>query len=254
MKIKYKKIKHKDKKQLKISFCTTCMGRLYHLKETLPSNLEKSNSYFNLEFIILNYNSFDGLEDWVKKNMMKHIKTGKIVYYKTIEPKYFKMSHSKNIAHRLGTGDLLFNLDADVFINKEICHYINKMFKKDKLLIARNSGRICLFSEFFHKVRGYEEKMIGWGQDDKDFYWRCITFLGMHGEEHLHEMTHKIPHGRKETMSNFDPRFKNLGQTRRYNRKIAKSRTKESWKDINKEGYGCGTVYKNFSHIPIVLT
>ena len=81
----------KKKPKLKISFCIPCMGRLHHLQETLPKNIEESSSY-DAEFIVLDYNSSDGLERWMKGNMMSHIKSGKVVYYKTIEPKYFKMS------------------------------------------------------------------------------------------------------------------------------------------------------------------
>ena len=32
-------------KGYKISFCTTCMDRLYNLKETLPKNIEDNESY-----------------------------------------------------------------------------------------------------------------------------------------------------------------------------------------------------------------
>jgi len=70
------------------------------------------------------------------------------------------------MAHRLATGNVLFNLDADTFINDTICDYINEALKKDELLIFRHSGSVCLLSKFFNKVRGYEEKIIGWGQDD----------------------------------------------------------------------------------------
>ncbi|KKL80749.1 hypothetical protein LCGC14_2001600, partial [marine sediment metagenome] len=53
------------RKIYKISFCTTCMGRLYNLKETLPKNIEANGEYPNVEFVILDYNSSDGLGDWV---------------------------------------------------------------------------------------------------------------------------------------------------------------------------------------------
>jgi cellulose synthase/poly-beta-1,6-N-acetylglucosamine synthase-like glycosyltransferase len=256
MYIKYKKkqkYKKKNKSLLKISFCTTCMGRLHHLKKTLPENLSNSKKYQNSEFIVLDYNSSDGLEDWMKDNMMQEINNGRVVYYKTFEHKYFKMSHSKNMAHRLATGDVLFNLDADTFINNKICGYINEELK-DELLIFRHSGSVCLLSKFFHKVRGYEEKMIGWGQDDKDLYWRCINFLDMHDGGFFEGMTEKMGHKRVETVAQFDPEFKSLGRTRRYNRRITRSRTEESWRDVNKNGYGCGIVYKNFSNKPIYLS
>ena len=238
--------------QLKISFCIPCMGRLHHLKETLPNNIEKSNNY-NVEFIVLNYNSADKLDEWMKDNMMDHIETGKIVYYKTIEPEYFKMSHSKNMANRLGTGDLLFTLDADIFILQDICRYCNEVFQEDRLLVDRNCGSICLFADFFHKARGYDESMIGWGQEDKDFHDRCTKFLGMHGGKCFPNMFHTIEHSNDERVLYLNPKFKYRRGTNRHNKNIKENRTEESLKEINKDGYGCGIVYKNFSNIPIVL-
>ena len=93
--------KNNIKKYHKISFCTTCMGRLERLKETLPKNIEDNKNYPNLEFVIIDYNSNDGLWDWMKNNMIKHIESGKISYYRTEEPKYFDMSHSRNIAFKV---------------------------------------------------------------------------------------------------------------------------------------------------------
>ena len=81
-------------KNYKISFCTTCMDRLHNLKETLPKNIKDNEEDDDLEFVILDYNSSDGLEEWVKNNMMEYIDSGRLVFYRTEEPKYFDMSHS----------------------------------------------------------------------------------------------------------------------------------------------------------------
>jgi len=105
---------HKEvTKNYAISFCTTCMGRLYNLKETLPQNIEDNKAYPNLEFVILDYNSKDNLWEWMSRNMMDHILSGRVSYYRTTEPKYFSMSHSRNIAYKVAKGEIVNNLDAD---------------------------------------------------------------------------------------------------------------------------------------------
>ncbi|GAG26081.1 unnamed protein product, partial [marine sediment metagenome] len=86
-----KEFKNEVTKYHSISFCTTCMGRLYNLKETLPINFKDNESYPDLEFVILDYNSNDNLGEWMKNNMMHHIESGKVSYYRTTEPKYFSM-------------------------------------------------------------------------------------------------------------------------------------------------------------------
>ena len=178
------------KKMYNISFCITCMDRLYDLKETLPKNIEDNKSYPNLEFVILDYNSNDGLGKWMKKNMMQHIESGKVVYYRTTEPKYFDMSHSRNIAFKVATGDIVNNLDADNYTRRldiekpEICwaEYLNRMansasecpknpiFAKGKQLLH---GRIGFFKNDFLNLGGYDEGLEGYGHDDQDLMQRA---------------------------------------------------------------------------------
>ncbi len=180
--------KNKVIKYHKISFCTTCMGRLERLKETLPKNIEDNKDYPNLEFIIIDYNSNDGLWDWMKDNMMRHIESGKVSYYRTTEPKYFDMSHSRNIAFKVATGNIVNNIDADNFTSKHdlqykecwasyinrIAHEIPKkaIFVKSK---QRMHGRIGFYKkEFIEILGGYDEKIKGYGHDDKDLVHRAL--------------------------------------------------------------------------------
>ena len=46
---------------MKLSFCTTCMNRVEHLKKTLPHNIELLNKFDNSELVIVNYDSKDDL-------------------------------------------------------------------------------------------------------------------------------------------------------------------------------------------------
>ena len=50
----------------KISFCTVCMNRLQYLMQTLPVNIAGNIDYPNLEFVVLNYNSKDDMENWIR--------------------------------------------------------------------------------------------------------------------------------------------------------------------------------------------
>ena len=45
-----------------ISFCITCMNRLKHLQETLEKNILDNFLVDEVEFVVLDYNSQDGLE------------------------------------------------------------------------------------------------------------------------------------------------------------------------------------------------
>ncbi len=48
---------------MKISYCIPMMNRLFHLKETLQKNILDTN-HLDVEFIILNYNSKDKMNEW----------------------------------------------------------------------------------------------------------------------------------------------------------------------------------------------
>jgi len=127
---KHNKFKKKKKKKFKISFCMTCMNRLHHVKQTLETSILANRPYKNVEFVLLDYNSKDGLGQWVKNKMMKDIESGILNYYQMTNPKprYFNVPHAKNIAHKLGTGDILCNLDADNFGYKNDTNYIMDVF------------------------------------------------------------------------------------------------------------------------------
>src|SRR6187402_755906 len=112
----------------KISFCIVCMNRLHQLKETLKANIIDNEDYEQLEFILLDYNSKDGLEVWVKENFYDFIATGRLIYYRTDLPQNWDPSHSKNVAFKLASGEIICNLWADYFAGAGFASYINEQF------------------------------------------------------------------------------------------------------------------------------
>lgn len=164
-------------KKYKISFFTVCMNRLHHLKETLPKNIEDNLAYGNVEFVVLNYNSNDGMDEWIKNEMHPFIKSGILKYFKTNEPKVFHMSHSKNVVARCTSGDIICNIDADNFIGENFADYINKQFLQQKNIFLTTDkgtasrdcyGRICMKKYDFLKCTGYDESMELYGFEDID--------------------------------------------------------------------------------------
>lgn len=157
------------------------MNRLYHLKETLPMNLTDNHDAENIEFVVLDYNSTDGLETW----MHQHFNTfgGKVAYYKTIQPNFYNRSHSRNMAFRLATGDIVCNLDADNYAGKGFAEYLSAIFQQNtSIFLAPQSnnlsdtfGKICMTKADFLKIRGYDEAIKGYGFEDNDLKNRLIN-------------------------------------------------------------------------------
>jgi len=177
---------------MKISFCITCKDRLFYLSQTLPLNILNSSDYFEKEFILMDYNSQDGLYEWAKSNLHYWESKGIVKYLRTDKPKYFSAAHAKNIAHKNATGEILCNLDCDNFIRPGFCQYLEQIFKNPKVIfysssedIFRNNGccgKIASTRETFYSVNGYDESAsvnLGWGWDDVSFRERAKRKNGL---------------------------------------------------------------------------
>ena len=165
----------------RISFRITCMNRLKHLQETLEKNILDNFLVDEVEFVVLDYNSQDGLEEWIAQSMMKYIEMGILVYYRTTEPAYYRRSHSRNMVFRLAEGEVVCNLDADNYLGRGFAEFMLKEFNnKERLFYTSNLcyrdvfGRVCLERKEFVEARGYNEVFVGYGLEDVEFFNRLL--------------------------------------------------------------------------------
>jgi len=161
------------------------MNRLAHLQRTLIRNMEDNIDYPAVEFNLLDYNSADGLGEWVRANLRQYIDAGILKYYHTSHPPFFDRSHSKNMLFRLASGDIVCNVDADNYTGKGFAYFLNRRFQEsgqDCIMIPervvrdeedRNTyGRICIPKPLFLRTNGFDEKMVGYGFEDTDLIHR----------------------------------------------------------------------------------
>lgn len=166
----------------KIAFCITSMNRLSHVKETLEKNIIDNNLPEEVQFVLLDYNSSDGLEKWVK-SLKKYFDSDILAYYRTNSPTEFLRSHSRNMSFRLANADIVCNLDADNYLGKGFAKYIVDKFDKNKekdVFVTSNCsvrdtfGRFCVYKDDFMKIRGYNEALAGYGVEDLELFYRFI--------------------------------------------------------------------------------
>jgi len=160
-----------------LSFCTVAMNRLHHVRQTLSLNIKQNNSDL-IQFILLDYGSTDGLEEYIQETFIREIRSGKLIYYKHKNAEYFQRSHSRNMAFRLADGEILCNLDADNYAGAEFGNYLINLFSGEKNIcltgihnknrIADASGKLCLRKKDFLNVAGFDESFDGYGFEDYD--------------------------------------------------------------------------------------
>ena len=195
-------------KPKKIAFCITCMNRLHHLQQTLEKNIRDNYLIDDVEFILLDYNSKDGLEQWVYQNMQEYIDTGIQLCYRTFEPAYYFRSHSRNMAFRLANAGILCNLDADNFLGKGFASFMIKEFTKQECIFYTSDesshdtfGRVCVKQKDYLSIKGYNESLQGYGYEDVDLYER-LEKNGL-ARKHFYdpEFYHSILHSKAERVT-----------------------------------------------------
>jgi predicted glycosyltransferase involved in capsule biosynthesis len=245
----------------KISFYTTCMGRLKHLKRTLPQNLKDNLDYSNCEFIILDYNSQDGLKDWMKDNMQEYINSRKVKYFRTTEPRYFHHNHAKNMAAKQSTGDILCGIDADNFTalgpeGMGLAKKLNQLFqeRKEENVFVRaqgwddrelpwtssmtyryysSSGKIATRKKDFFAAGGYNEALKGHYFDEEEFWQRLKQVWNFNHIKLPAEYSKAINHSNYERLKNLSPELIDLKELREKKienpSKVNQSYMKQEW-------------------------
>lgn len=162
----------------KVSYCSSCKGRLWQLKTTLAANLDRLSD-IDAEWVILDYSCPDKVSEFLLSHApsVKAMKEGKLKLYKLEQDLEFSMPLAKNLAHLMGEGDILFNLDIDNFIGNSF--EVLKTMKSNQYChldtgFANNGqgGRIGVYKDVFCDVGGYDLDYVGYGYDDIDFISR----------------------------------------------------------------------------------
>lgn len=172
-----------------LSFCITCKNRLWQIERTLIKNLEDNIKLKSkIEFVLVDFNSNDGLGDWVKERFKMELKDGYLKYYFTNDLPHWHASIGKNTAHLFANGKILTNLDCDNFTGQNGAQFILDHFGKHKQPIVMHQfsangsdgsfGRISVLKDFFYYTGGYDEAFYPMGFQDADLIIR-LWMLGL---------------------------------------------------------------------------
>jgi hypothetical protein len=167
-----------------ISFCITILNRLPQLDNTLRINLDNNDPQY-CEFILVDFNSTDGLKKYIQSNFKNELKSGYLKYYFTDKLNYWHASIAKNTSHMLATGKYVVNLDCDnytgLYGGKKLLeiHEQNEnsiIHQSDLIFGSGCNGRISLSKEQFINIGGYNESFYPTGYNDPDLINRAEKF------------------------------------------------------------------------------
>lgn len=171
-----------------ISFCSQCKGRKHHLEQTLLNNLMCIEKYDNLEYVLLDFDSDDGLLEWIQSGLFKrYLDSGILKYYRVENQPLYLQSGTKNLSHRLSTGTNLINVDADNILVDRFIDVVMEIFTDEpdsyisaNIVSGRYAGafgRIGMSRELFDYIDGYDEIIKWWGSEDDDILVRLENLV-----------------------------------------------------------------------------
>jgi glycosyltransferase involved in cell wall biosynthesis len=180
----------------RFSIITTCMGRLEHLRRSLPAMVEQG-----ADVVVVDYSCPDRCGDWVQSAFPQ-------VRVVRVEGKTrFHAAHARNCGAAAAQSDWLLFLDADRVLAPGFADAIGALmspgtFHHPSPLTTR-LGQLLVAATDFHGVGGYDEVIRDWGGEDTDLSRR----LGLAGLSHVgmpDSLMGRIEHGDELRVANYD--------------------------------------------------
>jgi predicted glycosyltransferase involved in capsule biosynthesis len=135
------------------------------------------------------------------------------------------MAHSRNVAYKAASGDIVTNVDADNFTGPGFADRMNRIANqlsgKNVFLKSYRSthGRVGFWKEeFVNLLGGYDETFVGYGHDDRDLIFRAME-LGFSIARFGGEGSSRIS-SRAGKVANYDP--SGIDQNWRYTEQLNK--------------------------------
>lgn len=237
----------------KICFITTSMGRLDHLKKSLPILISQPHS----SVILVDYSCPDNSKEWAEENYPE------CEVVKVTGKKYFSLTKARNAAinriRYLNDDYWLCFVDADTILADNFTLKIQHLLEKDTFITAYNIknkvkglGGLLIVSKIdFLSVGGYDEKIEGYGTNASEIRLR-LYFNGLRFKILPGNLASHIDHSHSKTFSRYREKnnvslYKN---TKRLLKKI-ESWERKTGKTVPRELYNRNRISQIETTLPI---
>lgn len=186
-----------EEKHDRISFITTCMGRLDHLKEALPAALRNAGH----EYIVVDFSCPQGTGDWVEANHPG------VKVVRVPGEEFFHVSRARNLGAAEATAEWICFFDADIILREDFAEGMQKQLAPGGIYRSREPrsgkwGTHLVRREDFFAVGQYDEVMRNYGGEDDDLY-RRYSLAGLEERKIPPGMFRAIPHGEEMRTAHF---------------------------------------------------
>ncbi|MBI1371010.1 MAG: glycosyltransferase [Planctomycetes bacterium] len=197
-----------------ISLVTACMNRHDHLRQTLPTWLNKGFD----EIVLLDWSSTPPLRDIVDEHQ-----DGTIVYVELVESqRHFHQAKSKNLKMRLARHALICMIDCDVQILAD--DFLAQHPMAERMFYAQGGQNLGGSGLFWRAdwdcFGGCNENMVGWGHEDSDMHHR-MEDAGWRWNKLSTDTVRHIDHDNDDRTRNFAVEHRDRSQTLKANKMLA---------------------------------
>jgi glycosyltransferase involved in cell wall biosynthesis len=182
----------------------TCKGKKKALEHTLGLYLLQD---IESEVIIVNYNSPDGLQQWLQEKYSNELFLGKIIEIFVPKVLYYNNPHAKNVGLKEAHGDRILFASADYKPHTGLLTYLNDRFKEGSFITMLTM--LYANREDLLKINGFNEELDGWGYDTEEITKR----LEKTGKKRIHltkAPMYKYPHPDHESCMYLKPPYNQM--------------------------------------------
>jgi len=217
---------------------TTCKGRLADLQQSLPSWLAMEQP-LPLRVVVVDYGDPEESGQWVARLGNPQV-TAIRALPATDE---FQRSLAKNIGAVRACADVLLFVDADVQLRRAWYTTVLRVLSAGHShacadqFIQDIGGTCAVVANAYHQIRGYDERLTGWGYEDMDIYNRLT---------HAFQRPGTYPHALADPQQHSDAlrlrwhADKQRDESYQRNAQLAGDLARP----VNATGYGVGTILR----------
>jgi GT2 family glycosyltransferase len=177
---------------MKITYVTTCKGRLHHLARTLPVAAGQPA----VDCIVVDYGCPDGAGDWVRENHPG------VKVVRVADDPGFNLARARNLGAAQAQSEWLAFIDADVVLAPDFFARVSSALSPGHYFLPGSNdpntwGSMLVERSAFLAVGGYDEAIVGWGGEDNDLY-EALSLNGIRRAHYRGDLVTPIRHSDEE--------------------------------------------------------